>query len=103
MRSVGIRGGTIAAIDAGPLRGKTVIDAAGHVVAPGFVDLHRHGQNDENYRYAALDGVTSVFELEVGTPDVDGVVPRTGTGPAGELRRRHRTHRRAHGGAGRYR
>ena len=71
-RSVGIRGGTIAAIEAGPLRGKTVIDAAGHVVAPGFVDLHRHGQNDENYRYAALDGVTSVFELEVGTPDVAG-------------------------------
>ena len=71
VRSLGIRGGSIAAIESGPLRGKTVIDATGHVVAPGFVDLHRHGQNDENYRYAALDGVTSVFELEVGTPDVD--------------------------------
>ncbi|HJU44459.1 MAG TPA: amidohydrolase family protein [Vicinamibacterales bacterium] len=71
VRSVGIRGGSIAAIESGALRGKTVIDAAGHVVAPGFVDLHRHGQNDENYRYAALDGVTSVFELEVGAPDVD--------------------------------
>jgi N-acyl-D-aspartate/D-glutamate deacylase len=72
VRSVGIRGGSIAAIEPGPLRGRTTIDATGHVVAPGFVDLHRHGQNDENYRYAALDGVTSVFELEVGTPDVDG-------------------------------
>jgi dihydroorotase len=71
VRSVGVRGGSIAAIEPGPLRGATVIDAAGHVVAPGFVDLHRHGQNDENYRYAAMDGVTSVFELEVGTPDVD--------------------------------
>jgi N-acyl-D-aspartate/D-glutamate deacylase len=71
VRSVGIRGGSIAAIESGPLRGRTVIDATGHVVAPGFVDLHRHGQDDENYRYAALDGVTSVFELEVGTPDVD--------------------------------
>ena len=71
VRSVGIRGGSIAAIESGPLRGKTTIDATGHVVAPGFVDLHRHGQNDENYRYAALDGVTSVFELEVGTPNVD--------------------------------
>ena len=48
LRSVGIRGGTIAAIESGALRGKTVIDATGHVVAPGFVDLHRHGQNDEN-------------------------------------------------------
>lgn len=71
-RSIGVRGGSIAAIETGTLRGKTVIDATGHVVAPGFVDLHRHGQNDENYRYAAQDGVTSVFELEVGTPDVDG-------------------------------
>jgi dihydroorotase len=71
-RSIGIRGGSIAAIESGPLRGKTAIDATGHVVAPGFVDLHRHGQNDENYRYAAQDGVTSVLELEVGTPDVDG-------------------------------
>jgi dihydroorotase len=71
-RNIGIRGGSIAAIESGPLRGKNVIDATGHVVAPGFVDLHRHGQNDENYRYAAQDGVTSVFELEVGTPDVDG-------------------------------
>ncbi|HET9703904.1 MAG TPA: amidohydrolase family protein [Vicinamibacterales bacterium] len=72
VRSIGVRGGSIAAIEPGPLRGQTVIDATGHVVAPGFVDLHRHGQNDENYRYAAQDGVTSVFELEVGTPDVDG-------------------------------
>jgi dihydroorotase len=72
VRTIGIRGGTIAAVESGTLRGRTVIDATGHVVAPGFVDLHRHGQNDENYRYAALDGVTSVFELEVGTPDVDG-------------------------------
>jgi dihydroorotase len=70
-RNIGIRGGSIAAIETGPLRGRTVIDAAGNVVVPGFVDLHRHGQDDENYRYAALDGVTSVFELEVGTADVD--------------------------------
>jgi N-acyl-D-aspartate/D-glutamate deacylase len=70
-RSIGIRNGSIAAIESGPLPGRTVIDATGHVVAPGFIDLHRHGQDDENYRYAALDGVTSVFELEVGTADVD--------------------------------
>jgi len=71
VRSVGVRGNTIAAIEAGPLRGRNIIDAGGLVVAPGFVDLHRHGQDDENYRHAALDGVTTVLELEVGTPDVE--------------------------------
>jgi N-acyl-D-aspartate/D-glutamate deacylase len=72
VRSVGIRGGKIAAIAAGPLRGTQIIDAKGLVVAPGFIDLHAHGQDDENYRLFALDGLTTVLELEVGTADVPG-------------------------------
>lgn len=72
IRSIGIRGGKIAAISAGPLSGKKVIDAKGLVVAPGFIDLHVHGQDDENYRLYALDGVTTALELEVGTGDVPG-------------------------------
>ncbi len=72
VRSIGIRGGRIAAIAVGPLQGKKVIDAKGLVVAPGFIDLHVHGQNDENYRIYALDGVTTALELEVGTGDVPG-------------------------------
>ena len=71
VRNVGIRGRTIVAVEAKPLKGKRHVDAKGLVVAPGFIDLHRHGQDAENYRYAALDGVTSVFELEVGTGDID--------------------------------
>ena len=47
-------------------------DAARHVVAPGFVDLHEHGQQDESYRMMVRDGVTSAFELEAGTADVAG-------------------------------
>lgn len=70
VRSVAIRGGRIAAVSAAPLSGKRVIDARGLVVAPGFIDLHAHGQNDENYRVYALDGVTTALELEVGTGDV---------------------------------
>lgn len=72
VRHVGIRGGKIVAISATPLKGKTVLDAKGLVVAPGFVDLHAHGQDDENYRLYAMDGVTTALELEVGNEDVDG-------------------------------
>jgi N-acyl-D-aspartate/D-glutamate deacylase len=72
VRSVGIRGGKIATISETRLAGRRVIDAAGLVVAPGFIDLHAHGQTEETYRLQALDGVTTSFELEVGTADVDG-------------------------------
>jgi N-acyl-D-aspartate/D-glutamate deacylase len=48
-----------------------VIDARGLVVSPGFIDLHQHGQDEENYRFKAMDGVTTALELEVGTGDVD--------------------------------
>src|SRR5688500_16438625 len=65
VRYVGIRGGKIAAISTRPLRGRTVVDVKGLVVAPGFIDLHAHGQNDENNRYQARDGVTTALEMEV--------------------------------------
>jgi N-acyl-D-aspartate/D-glutamate deacylase len=70
-RTIGIRAGKIAAVEPGPLKGKRTIDARGLVVAPGFIDLHRHGQDDDNYRHAALDGVTTALELEVGVGDVE--------------------------------
>ncbi len=70
VRSVGIRGGKIAEVSASPLKGRQVIDARGLVVAPGFIDLHAHGQDDENYRLFALDGVTTALELEAGTENV---------------------------------
>ena len=72
VRHVGIRGGTIQVVSQTPLDGVRVIDAAGHVVAPGFIDLHEHGQQEESYAMMVRDGVTSAFELEVGTADVPG-------------------------------
>jgi N-acyl-D-aspartate/D-glutamate deacylase len=71
-RHVGIRDGRIAAVSETPLAGARVIDATGHVVVPGFVDLHEHGQQEESYRMMVRDGVTSAFELEAGTADVAG-------------------------------
>jgi N-acyl-D-aspartate/D-glutamate deacylase len=71
VRNLGISNGTIKTISSNTLRGRTVIDARGLVVAPGFIDLHQHGQDEENYRFKSMDGVTTALELEVGTGDVD--------------------------------
>lgn len=70
VRYVGIRGTKIAAISETPLAGSTVVDATGLVVAPGFIDLHSHGQTPENYAFKARDGVTTALELEVGVSPV---------------------------------
>ncbi len=71
IRNLGISNGTIRAISNDKLTGRIVIDARGLVVSPGFIDLHQHGQDEENYRFKAMDGVTTALELEVGTGDVD--------------------------------
>lgn len=70
VRHVGIRAGKVAALSATPLTGRRVIDAKGLVVAPGFIDLHAHGQSPEANEFQAHDGVTTALELEVGVPDV---------------------------------
>ena len=66
-RWIGVRNGTIAAISRTPLRGRDTLDARGHVVAPGFIDLHAHGQQLAAARMQAFDGVTTALELEAGT------------------------------------
>ncbi len=70
VRSVGIAGDKIVAISTDVLRGKVEVDANGLVIAPGFIDPHAHGQTSENYRYKAMDGVTTALELEVGVSPV---------------------------------
>jgi len=69
-RWVGVRAGKIAAVSTTALRGRETIDARGLVVAPGFIDLHSHGQTPENYRFKARDGVTTALEMEVGVSPV---------------------------------
>lgn len=70
VREVGISGQKIARISETPLNGTRLIDAHGLVVAPGFIDLHQHGQDPVSQRLKALDGVTTALELEIGAPDV---------------------------------
>jgi N-acyl-D-aspartate/D-glutamate deacylase len=70
VRWVGITGGRIGAISSLPLNGRQVIDVAGLVVAPGFIDLHAHGQDSVSSRLQVRDGVTTALELEGGSGDV---------------------------------
>ncbi len=69
VRNVGITGDRISAVSDKALEGARTIDAAGLVVAPGFIDLHQHGHDDASYRLKALDGVTMALEMEMGVPD----------------------------------
>ena len=71
LRHVGISGGVVRAVSATPIQGRASIDARGLVVAPGFIDLHQHGQTSADYVRKAADGVTTALELEVGTANVD--------------------------------
>jgi dihydroorotase len=71
VRDVGVRGGAIAAISETSLASRlrldgTMIDAAGLIVAPGFIDLHSHGQSAPSNEFQAHDGVTTALELESG-------------------------------------
>jgi hypothetical protein len=69
IRTVGVRNGRIVSITSGAAvpRARDTVNARGLVVAPGFIDLHRHGIDSANYEFLARDGVTTALELEVGT------------------------------------
>lgn len=66
IKNIGIRDGKIEIITEVELLGKKIINVKGMVVAPGFIDLHGHGQNLAADRMQAFDGVTTSLELESG-------------------------------------
>jgi hypothetical protein len=74
---VAIQDGRIAEVGPG-LRGRVVLDAAGCVVAPGFVDLHSHAQSVGGHRLQAFDGVTTTLELEAGAVPVAAAYTQAG-------------------------
>jgi len=71
VRDVALQGSRIAAISETGLAGKRIIDAKGMMLTPGFIDLHWHGVDPASDVYEIRDGVTSSFELEIGTADID--------------------------------
>lgn len=67
IRNVGISGGQIAIVTEAEISGSETIDATGHVVAPGFIDMHNHvGGLPFGQKQALRDGVTTQLELESG-------------------------------------
>jgi N-acyl-D-aspartate/D-glutamate deacylase len=76
IRDVGINGNRIARVSTTALSGSRTVDARGLLVAPGFIDLHQHAQDDASGVLKAFDGVTSGLEMEIGVPDVKAFLTR---------------------------
>ncbi len=71
-RNVGVKDGKIVSITKDKIEGKEVIDAKGHVVAPGFIDTHVHVVDIPfGQKLMLRDGVTTPLDLEVGAYPVD--------------------------------
>ncbi|NKB97217.1 MAG: amidohydrolase family protein [Pseudomonadales bacterium] len=71
IRHIGIEAGRIVAVSETRLSAPTEIDAKGLVVAPGFIDLHAHGQDPRSNLFQVQDGVTTAIEGEIGVLPVD--------------------------------
>ena len=63
---VAVAAGHIAAVGPDVGDARRVIDATGLMVAPGFIDLHAHGQSLPADRMQDFDSVTTSLELELG-------------------------------------
>src|SRR5690606_21195343 len=64
---IGITGKTIGVITSNPLKGSQVIDAAGLVVAPGFIDNLSYDPNALGVWTKIADGVTTNIAMHGGT------------------------------------
>ncbi len=69
--NVGISNGWITAITSEAITGAESIDATGHVVAPGFIDLEQHGLDPWGIKVNLRDGVTTQMDFEVGAANID--------------------------------
>lgn len=69
--NVGISNGWITVITDEEIDGRETIDATGHVVAPGFIDLEQHGLDPWGIKVNLRDGVTTQMDFEVGAANID--------------------------------
>ena len=70
VRNVGIKNGKIVTITDKPIRGKEVVNAKNHVVAPGFIDTHTHASNKFTIKMSMMDGVTTGLDCELGALNI---------------------------------
>ena len=66
VRNIGINGKEIAIVTRDEISGADVIDATGLIAAPGFIDLHAHGQDPYSEKVSIFDGRTTQMDLEGG-------------------------------------
>ena len=66
IRHIGILNGKIAVLSEKPLTGVALVNISGLVVAPGFIDIHAHGQTTADMEIQAHDGVTTALDMEAG-------------------------------------
>lgn len=71
VRNVGVKDGKIASITQEAIKGKEMIDAKGHVVAPGFIDTHTHSSDKFSIKMSMMDGVTTGMDMELGALNID--------------------------------
>lgn len=67
LANLGITGGVIRALTSGPIQGRDTVDAAGLVVAPGFIDLLSYEPNPIGSWNKVADGVTTALAMHGGT------------------------------------
>ena len=66
VRNIGINGQEISIVTSDAITGKDSIDATGLIAAPGFIDLHAHGQDRYSEKVSIFDGRTTQMDLEGG-------------------------------------
>lgn len=80
---VAVQDGRIVAVSTIPLKGDSIIDVSGLVVAPGFIDLHAHGLTTADMWLKVRDGFTTQLEMEIGVyPVAAWYAAMDGTAPA---------------------